>query len=127
MKRSKPLRTRTPLRRTTRLRARSKTNSYRKRERDFEFMGFVKRQPCIVRTMPPSDVHTFCRGRVEADHLGVRGMGQKANDRTCAPLCEGHHRERHDHAGTFRPLTKAELRDWRARAIEHTQTEWGNR
>lgn len=90
-------------------------------------MRWTKRQPCIVRHMPPSDVRTLCLGPVEADHMGARGMGQKADDSTCVPMCQGHHRERHDHAGTFRPLTKAELRVWRAQAIEHTQTEWGKR
>ncbi len=103
-------------------------------------MRFVKRQPCFVRVLSPIAlasemrpvlvalaVVTPCRGRVEADHMGARGIGQKADDRTCAPLCSGHHRERTDHFGTFKHLTRDELRAWRARAIEHTQQAWENR
>ena len=40
-----------PLRRTTRLRARGDT-AYRRRERDVPRMLFVKRLPCILRTLP---------------------------------------------------------------------------
>lgn len=129
MKRSKPLRVNKPLRRLKRLSTRSKTNSYRKRVRDFEFMRWVKRQPCFVRVLPPlaGDLGTPCCGRVEADHMGARGFGQKADDKTCVPMCHRHHSERTTHRGTFWPLTQPELRAWRARAIEHTQAEWERR
>lgn len=123
------------------MRTRRRSTKYSRRERDLEFMRFVKRQPCFVRVlsplalaaelrpvvMPTSVLATPCGGPVEADHMGERGIGQKADDKTCAPLCQKHHRERHDHSGTFRPLTKAELRAWRARAIEHTQAAWSKR
>ena len=129
-----------PLRRTTRLRARGDTK-YRRRARDLPFMRWVKRQTCFVRVlspfslvaelrpvvMPTKAIETPCSGPIEADHMGERGMGQKAADDTCVPMCRGHHRERHDHAGTFRPLKKPELRAWRARAIEHTQAAWSAR
>lgn len=139
LQRTSPLRTRSNLRRRTRLSARSKTNSYRKRPRDLEYMRWVKRQPCIVRTLSP---HSFiryehgrvwpmppssCQGPVEADHAGDRGIGQKADDRTCIPLCQNHHRERTDHLRSFRPLTRDELRAWRTAAIERTQAAWENR
>ena len=140
LRRTSSLRTRSPLARRTRLSARSKTNSYRKRERDLEYMRWVKRQPCIVRSLPlclfvgPGtsalavfSVQTPCSGPVEADHAGERGIGQKADDRTCIPLCQNHHRERTDHMRTFRPLTRDELRAWRAAAIERTQAAWRNR
>lgn len=128
-----------PLRRLTRLRARGNT-AYRRRDRDFEFMGWVKRQPCIVRALPPrayvpdsrrehaaAATHTPCSGPVEADHMGRRGMGQKADDRTCVPICRGHHGERHAHAHTFKHLNRDELRAWRTAAIEHTQAAWEKR
>ena len=117
---------RTALRRRTWLKARGDTK-YRRRERDLEFMTWVRRQPCIMRELPASDVLTFCSGPVEADHMGARGLGQKADDGTCVPMCRGHHRERTDHAGTFRPLTRDELRAWRAVVIERTQDAWRNR
>lgn len=154
MKRSTPLARRTPLKRTSLRRDIERAlreplprrpTRYRRRARDFEFMGWVKRQPCIVRVLPPRDFAytlasrllfardialvrtTPCDGPIEADHAGERGLGRKAADSTCIPLCRGHHRERTDHAGTFRPLTRDELRAWRARAIEHTQAAWRNR
>lgn len=137
MKRSAPLRARKPLRRRAWLRARGNTK-YRRRERDTDFMLFVKRQPCVVRELPPyafaGPGHveavkraTACGGRVEADHAGDRGLGQKADDDTCIPLCSSHHRERTDHTGTFRQLTRDEARAWRTAAIERTQAAWRNR
>ena len=130
-----PLRAGKPLRRLTRLRARGNT-AYRRRERDVPYMLWVKRQPCIVRELPPahavkigefwdSEVKlTPCRGPVEADHMGARGIGQKADDSTCVPMCQGHHSERHAHAGTFFHLTRDELRAWRTEAINRTQAAW---
>ena len=120
------------------MRARSVTNSYRRRERDHERMRWTKRCPCMVRELPPflfvGDAAraaeyklTPCSGRVEADHMGERGMGQKADDSTVVPMCRGHHGERHDHKGVFHVLTKPELRAWRAQAIERSQAAWSNR
>lgn len=144
MKRSTPLRrtaalrTSSTLARRTRIAPRSKTNSYRKRERDVPYMLWVKTRPCIVREIAP---HLFmqrfpgigarratpCSGPVEADHMGARGMGQKADDRTCVPCCRHHHGARHAHAADFYPLTRDELRAWRTAAIERTQAAWENR
>src|SRR5690606_35074481 len=98
---------------------------YRSRERDYAFMGWVRRQPCIVRELPP-DLNriTRCGGRVEADHLGERALGRKADDRTCAPMCSQHHRERSDHHGAFFALDRAALRSWRARVLEVIAARW---
>jgi hypothetical protein len=121
-----------PLRRTTRLRARGNT-AYRRRERDVPYMLWVKRQPCMLRqicphpSMPVGFATTPCEGRVEADHMGARGTGQKADDRTCVPMCRRHHSERHAHAGTFFSLTRDDLRAWRTAAIERTQAAWSAR
>lgn len=138
MLRRTPLRSRKTLRRKTWLRARSKTNSYRLRERDTERMLWTKRQPCMVRELPPflfvgtpeqaaQYKATPCSGRVEADHMGERGMGQKADDSTVVPMCKHHHAERHNHKGVFFTLTKPELRAWRAQAIERAQAAWSKR
>jgi len=112
---------------------------YRRRDRDFDFMGWVRRQPCVCRTLPPPDFirdlalrlaapeiarSTTCSGHMEADHAGVRGLGQKASDTTCIPLCSAHHKQRTDHNGAFRNLTRDEARAWRAAAIDHTQAAW---
>jgi hypothetical protein len=138
LRRTKALRGNKPLRRLQRLRARSITNSYRRRTRDFNFMGFVKTRPCIVRELAPflflstpEQASRFkatpCSGVVEADHAGARGIGQKADDRTCIPLCSSHHSQRTNHTGVFWLMTQHELRAWRARAIELTQAAWSNR
>lgn len=149
MMRRTPLRRGTkPLRRSTRLRARGNTK-YRRRERDFAYMGWVKRQPCILRALPLRDFAltlaarlagkllfkrdvilwcwTPCEGPVEADHQGARGMGQKADDRTCVPMCSSHHKQRHAHNGAFKHLTRDELRAWRTEAIARTQAAWEKR
>jgi len=122
MKRSTPLRRRTPLR----SRRRSK---YARRERDVDFMLWVKTLLCSVEEERPDPDHmaTCCRGEVEADHMGARGLGRKADDRTCAPMCRRHHRERTDHSGSFKHLTRDQVRAWRARAIARTQTLWTER
>jgi hypothetical protein len=93
-------------------------------------MRWVKRLPCSVRVEAPDPdvLPTTCSGRVEADHMGLeRGLGQKADDSTCAPLCRKHHRERTDHVGTFRSVTRDMEREWRGRAITRTQAEWARR
>lgn len=102
-----------------------KKSAYKTRERDFEFMGFVRRQPCIVAVLPPDPNRiTPCGGYTEADHLGARPVGRKAEDRTCAPLCRDHHRQRTDHSGAFRNLVQAELREWRTKALELVALAW---
>lgn len=116
------------------MRRRKGSTSYSRRERDFDFMGFVKQQPCVVHVLPPPFYTssprakaTPCSGEVEADHQGAHGLGQKAADDTCVPLCMQHHRERTDHSGTFRSFTRDEARSWRALAIAHTQANWATR
>lgn len=94
-------------------------STYRRRPRDLEFMAWIRRLPCVVRTLPPDPNRiTPCSGPVEADHLGARCLSHKADDRTCAPLCRQHHRERTDHSGAFRSLVQVELRAWRDRVLE---------
>lgn len=119
LRRGAPIKRGAPMKRS-RIAARpKKPSSYRRRPRDLEYMAWVRRQPCIVRSLPPDPARlTPCSGRVEADHLGQRGLGQKADDRTCAPMCSQHHRERTDHSGAFRDLTQLEQRAWRVRALE---------
>lgn len=141
--RSAPLLRRAPLRRSRFMRS-ARKSKYRRRERDFPRMLWTKKQPCMVRELPPHDfaatamskllfardivlTATPCCGPVEADHMGERGIGQKASDDTVVPMCQRHHRERHDHTGCFRPLNKQELRAWRAGAIARNQAAWRNR
>jgi hypothetical protein len=144
MTRRKPLRSksqlraRKPLRRTTRFMRGNRKTKYARRERDFAFMGWVKTRPCIAIALPPflfighparAALYktTPCEGCIEADHAGARGIGQKAADDTCIPLCSSHHSQRTNHTGVFWQLNQQELRAWRAQAIERTQAAWENR
>ncbi len=109
MKRT-PLRRKTPLTRGARRAPRRRTK-YARRVRDFEFMGWVKMQPCAMLQMeawrlrrqhPDGDrllglwqgplVFGRCRGVVEAHHAGRHGTGEKSPDAETIPLCEAHHR-----------------------------------
>lgn len=127
MKRT-PLVRRKTIRRSS-MRPGSKRSRYARRPRDTAYMMFAKSLLCAVEEEWPCFPArpSLCSGVIEADHAGERGLGRKADDRTCIPMCTGHHRERHDHAGTFRHLTRDEARSWRERAIARTQTLYAER
>jgi hypothetical protein len=108
---------RTPLRRTTRLRARGK-GAYARRERDVDYMLAVKGLPCALSGVEGAGA---CAGKVEADHAGERGLGVKAADDTCIPLCSSHHRARTDARGFFAAMSKDERRHWCKVTIARTQ------
>lgn len=94
----------------------ARRNKYRDRPRHFSYMGWVKAQPCMM--MP----YGGCHGVVEADHAGLdRGVGMKAHDNTCVPLCSQHHHDRHNFTGPFRGFDKERMRAWRTTAVELTQ------
>ena len=141
MKRT-PIRRKTGLRRNAIQRAidsfkishRSMTKHAR-RPRAFDFMGWVKRQPCTVAlafealhrhvgyTRGVSLPDLKCEGAVEADHAGNRfrdGDGTRAFDRTCIPLCSKHHRQRTDYRGIFSNFTSGMMRDWCDEAVRLT-------
>jgi hypothetical protein len=80
----KKLLARSTLKRSGRLAPRSKTN--KKRPRNIPYMLWIKTLPCAV-----------CgRNNSEAAHTGRRGLGKKAPDEQCIPLCPDHHRNRLD-------------------------------
>lgn len=118
MKRT-PLRRSTPLRRKAWRKQRGDTK-YRRRPRDGAYMGWVRWQSCCARVF----AQTPCYGNVEADHAGRRGIGQKADDRTCIPLCRNHHRERTDFSGAFKGWTQNGMRVWLNIMIEKHQTRY---
>lgn len=96
---------RAPLRRLQSLRTKRKTK-YRQRQRDTDYMAWVRRQPCAAKGMG------VCSGRMEADHTGPRGLNQKADDRTCIPLCHKHHVQRTSFSGPFRSWSQTAMRCW---------------
>lgn len=153
MMRRTPLKRGKPLRRTGRLRAKSKTNSYARRDRDLDHMAKVRRLPCMVRTwaklvwrltnnlvITDPESHelrmvlyarhvltampiTVCSGRVQVDHVGERAYGKKCPDNETAPMCRHHHGERTDYVGTFKNFNAAEMRAWCDWAIRVTYHE----
>jgi len=82
---------------------------------DKDFVAWVHTQTCLAAELDP------CEGRLHAHHAGERGLGQRAHDRTCIPLCEKHHRAWHDVRWPFSFMTREERREWRDRAIADTQ------
>lgn len=131
------LKRKTPLRATrTMARGKGKTK-YKSRERAFDYMGWVKSQRCIVRVFaelyasaqrdrivdqsPSVLCESKCGGEVEADHMGERGLGRKALDATCVPICMQHHRERTDFSGAFSFFHQHDMRAFVSIAIQFTQ------
>ena len=96
-------------------------SAYRGRERDTEYMRWVKTLPCAAgRDLRLSD----CQGATEADHAGRRGVGRKCSDREVIPLCWFHH------YGSRGAIIKAmdwkhdQIRAWLDRMISETQAQW---
>ena len=111
---------RTQLKRTRKKPGKRKT-LYARRVRDFDFMGWVKTQPCLLAGVADAGP---CSGVTEADHAGDRGMGQKSSDNTCVPLCSEHHLARHACTGFFRGRGKLWKREWRHAAIVKMQATY---
>lgn len=86
-----------------------------------DFVAWVRTQRCRMWLMDA------CKGPVEAHHAGERGLGQRAHDETCIPLCNKHHRAWHDASGVFKTWRKNQRRDWVRRQIRWAQTAWNNR
>lgn len=116
MKRT-PLIRKTPMRRRARMAAGAKS-AYRLRPRDFAYMAWVRRQPCCARDLGG------CSGRVEADHAGSRGLGRKADDDTCIPLCHAHHVQRGSFSGPFRTWDQVQMRGWLTSMVDVHQTRF---
>ncbi len=112
----------TPLKRYTRLRARSKTSKHARRERDWAYLAFVHTLPCHARLIAQG---FECEGPIEADHIGGR-YGADA-DRRCVPMCRRHHRERTGivgGGGVFAGWPLERKREWGRAAIEATLATW---
>lgn len=61
---------------------------------------------------------------MEAHHPTGAGLALKADDSKAFPLCTKHHRERHDHAGYFKAMTKADRKLWEADMVANYQALW---
>lgn len=107
-----------------------------RRVRDDAFMGWVKTLRCCAADAAClaaelgeiSYADAACSpGFVEADHAGPRGLGQKADDDTCIPLCAKHHRERTDFSGAFRSWDQRRMREWIEDMVARTRELWASR
>lgn len=125
MKRSKPLRRKTPLRaaRPKARRARRQAPPQRTRARagaDAIYLAYVHRLRCCARDIAPG---TRCRGGIVAHHPRhhAPGVGRKAPDIFAISLCDGHHKELHALSGAFKGWKRDQLRSWQDGWVERTQ------
>lgn len=96
---------------------------YSERDRDFDFMGWVKCQRCCVAVEIGTD--DYCSGGfAEADHAGRHGLGQKSGDTETIPMCFQHHHERTNALGYFFGWDAARMRAWLDSWIKRTRDRW---
>lgn len=111
---------RSPLKRKTRIKPRSTTK--KTRPRNVPYMLWVKTLPCAAGYM---DGH-LCSGPIHAHRAGERpGIGMKAPDETCIPLCEHHHQAWHAAHRPFEALHHHQRRAWSDRIIAETRAKRG--
>jgi len=60
--------------------------------RDESYRRWIRSWPCIA---------CATRRGIEAAHTGPHGIGQKASDLSCIPLCHAHHAEMHQGVRAF--------------------------
>lgn len=82
-------------------------------DEDKEYRGWIRKQRCLAAGMPGHR----CQGSTEAHHAGRRGMGRRAHDHTCLPLCMLGHREWHSAKGAFADMDKYARREWADRMV----------
>jgi hypothetical protein len=68
------------------------------RIRDWLYISWIKSQPCIVCEKHAFNLFTKRFSPSQAHHAGYRGLSQRADDRTCIPLCWTHHDRNSPHS-----------------------------
>lgn len=115
-----------PLKRRTKLKPRRERERRSGRQRDTAYMLWVKTLNCCA--WRGTDASPMCVdgvfNNVEAHHAGRRAAGRKANDDTCIPLCNFHHRCWHSGAPPFDRWTREQRREWADARIADTQAKW---
>lgn len=113
MKRSGPLKRRTPMKRTAFKRGKRKPNPAGS---DPAHLAWIREQPCCV---------CLTYDFVEAHHSTVgRGLGQKTSDRETMPLCRACHGNFHNARGCFRDWTRQRRTLWqKERVAEYASGE----
>jgi hypothetical protein len=116
--RSRPLARRGALTRRTPIARRRKSKRRSARVYDAAYRAWVRRQPCCARTL----IGHRCDGRVEGDHVGRRGLGQKCDDAAMVALCQLGHQHRDAFHGCFREWDQGQMRRWLADQVaDHRQ------
>lgn len=114
------LKRKTPMARKS-MRRRPRSTSYARRERDFDYMMWVKSLECLAQSMGP------CDGVTEADHVGARAASHKSADDETIPLCTRHHAMRTAFTGVFKRFDRSAMREWVATALLVTQEAFRKR
>jgi hypothetical protein len=114
------LRSRTPLRRKTRINPRRLRPRRENADRDPAYLARVRKLPCLIRP---------CQRRSQAHHAGEHPtLGQKAPDITAIPLCRQHHVfEWHAKHGFCEGWDEAQRRQWQDEMIDRTQRVLGRK
>ena len=68
--------------------------------RSEDYKRWIRSWPCLV---------CATRRQIEASHTGPHGLGQKAADTSCVPLCKKHHAELHQGVQDFQERHQIEL------------------
>lgn len=127
LKRGKPI-ARKPMRR------RPRSTKYSRRERNWDYMGWIRTLPCICTTEACSFELTGgvwrgghpggCSGPVEDHHAGEHGYGEKAPDDTCIPMCTRHHEQLTNRRLVFGGWDPRALKEWELAMIKNYQRRW---
>lgn len=112
MKRSQPLRRKTPLKRT-----RFRRSGPRATDAP-DHLAWIRTQPCCVWLL---DLANDCYGVVQAHHSTVgRAYSRRSTDLDAMPLCERHHHDLHNFSGPFKGWTREERAEFQlARSAEY--------
>jgi hypothetical protein len=62
-------------------------------EPDEAYKKWIRKFPCILSERFEHRTVRYVLSRIEAAHVGQRGLGQLCPDRECLPLCVWHHTE----------------------------------
>lgn len=81
------------------------------------YLAFIHAMPCCCELGVTRDGRnvrdSMCTGAIEANHAGKKpGIGLKAPDSTCIPMCHGHHADWTEHRGLFRGWSPDDRREW---------------
>lgn len=116
------------------MRRKPRSTSYSRRERDTDYMLWIKQRTCSVGQGAEPVAFDLWRGGtidecqrgIEAHHAGVHGLGNKAADDTCIPLCDHHHDALTDRSGCFAGWPRGAVKQWELAVVTHYQARYAS-